>query len=939
MAQKQFGEIVNNEHISDRDGENINAKRIGLYGYDYGNSQWRRLAVNSSGSLLSSLYVLKAGDTMTGDLAFTTGNLWASKTTDIGTTDITIAEFGEDTGFVYNNTPLRLFWSNPDSGAGFTGGVVQFDTGDPATLLPFAAQSFYASNLVANGVVFASGGALVNEAAFTYGVSTNLLTLQNSNITTTSTPSVRLENSTASTSGATVQYSPAQDFIGHAWTTALGGADRTIRFRQEVQGTSAATPISTLVWKSSMDSGTASFTDRMTLNSSGQLTLPTSGSSAGTLWGTDFQIYRRTTNIGSVGSGDSFEIPDANFAVGSTIANTDWSIYGLKTATGNTSSIGVRGTVNITGSITSAFPRGGSFNVAIDSGANTQFYSTGVLFSNRVVVTQSGAISEMYGADFDIWHAGSANIGTFANARGFGNIVAGSSGTITSWDGSRAILNTNSATTFNITDATNASPIVITTSGAHGYSTGMSVTVAGVLGNTAANGNWIITVLTTTTFSLNGSTGSGAYTSGGTVVLRSANVTAGRGFYTVLSHSGTNTIGSFFGTDTSLSFASGSGAITNLYHHFVRNPGSNATITTQYGFYAQALSRASNNYAIGTEGGNVHGFGTVTPVALIQGAGGLTKTAWTTSGVGLRMDAATHTDSSSTGTVAGVTVHNFGTPTLAASSSTTYTDASTFRIAAAPIAGTNVVITNPWTFWIDSGNALFDGNLRFSTAGSVSSTNVQMGAATAGFYYTGTDAIGLSISSTSIFSANTTTVTLNGYDSTATTGALLIRGADFTSKSGNGGNVSFEMGAAGSVSGTPGTIKIFESDGSSEQLGFTENTGLVVNEGGLSDIDFRIETDTLTHALFVDAGTDQVYIGQSSGNSQLDVNLDARARQLIADGDSAGVASTTSLTNGTDTLDETANSILTRAGNASSAHTGYIKIYIGTTAYYVPYFN
>lgn len=53
MSQKQLGEIVSNEHISAGDGENINAKRIGLYGYDYAGGQWRRLAVNSSGSLLS----------------------------------------------------------------------------------------------------------------------------------------------------------------------------------------------------------------------------------------------------------------------------------------------------------------------------------------------------------------------------------------------------------------------------------------------------------------------------------------------------------------------------------------------------------------------------------------------------------------------------------------------------------------------------------------------------------------------------------------------------------------------------------------------------------------------------------------------------------------------------------------------------------------------
>jgi hypothetical protein len=66
-----------------------------------------------------------------------------------------------------------------------------------------------------------------------------------------------------------------------------------------------------------------------------------------------------------------------------------------------------------------------------------------------------------------------------------------------------------------ITGATNASPIVIASVG-HNLQTGMKVTISGVVGNTAANGTWTITVIDPNTFSLNGSAGNGAYTSGGT---------------------------------------------------------------------------------------------------------------------------------------------------------------------------------------------------------------------------------------------------------------------------------------------------------------------------------------------------------------------------------------------------------------------------------------
>lgn len=69
-----------------------------------------------------------------------------------------------------------------------------------------------------------------------------------------------------------------------------------------------------------------------------------------------------------------------------------------------------------------------------------------------------------------------------------------------------------------ITGATNATPIVITTSVAHLFATGDTVVVSGVLGNTAANGTWTITKISATTFSLATSVGSGAYTSGGTAI-------------------------------------------------------------------------------------------------------------------------------------------------------------------------------------------------------------------------------------------------------------------------------------------------------------------------------------------------------------------------------------------------------------------------------------
>lgn len=74
-----------------------------------------------------------------------------------------------------------------------------------------------------------------------------------------------------------------------------------------------------------------------------------------------------------------------------------------------------------------------------------------------------------------------------------------------------------------ITNATNATPIVIT-SNSHGLSNGQAVTITDVGGNTAANGTFIVGSVATNTFSLYATTtgtggagiaGNGAYTSGG----------------------------------------------------------------------------------------------------------------------------------------------------------------------------------------------------------------------------------------------------------------------------------------------------------------------------------------------------------------------------------------------------------------------------------------
>ena len=66
-----------------------------------------------------------------------------------------------------------------------------------------------------------------------------------------------------------------------------------------------------------------------------------------------------------------------------------------------------------------------------------------------------------------------------------------------------------------IKDASNVAPIDIFTNEPHNLTTDDTVHITGVEGNTAANGqNWVVTVIDSKAFSLNGSTGNGAYVDG-----------------------------------------------------------------------------------------------------------------------------------------------------------------------------------------------------------------------------------------------------------------------------------------------------------------------------------------------------------------------------------------------------------------------------------------
>lgn len=159
-------------------------------------------------------------------------------------------------------------------------------------------------------------------------------------------------------------------------------------------------------------------------------------------------------------------------------------------------------------------------------------------------------------------------------------------------------------TTKTITGATNATPIVIT-SVAHGLSVGNHVGIAGVGGTTAANAKhpWRISAVgSADTFTLEGSVGNGAYTSGGTAYLvptarTTAIVRNGTNAVGTLTKSGDPTrkyLGTYMTTNTSGQTEDSVGyrLVANYYNALPRRMFLEDTTSHTY---ATATARAWNN--------------------------------------------------------------------------------------------------------------------------------------------------------------------------------------------------------------------------------------------------------------------------------------------------------------------------------------------------------
>ena len=140
---------------------------------------------------------------------------------------------------------------------------------------------------------------------------------------------------------------------------------------------------------------------------------------------------------------------------------------------------------------------------------------TGASYASPIAITTATAHGLETGAQVSITGVGG---NTNANGTFTITIVNATSFTLDGSAGNGAWTSGGIVTpSYQVTGASNASPIAITTATAHGLETGAQVSITGVGGNTNANGTFTITIVNATSFTLNGSAGNGAWTSGGIV--------------------------------------------------------------------------------------------------------------------------------------------------------------------------------------------------------------------------------------------------------------------------------------------------------------------------------------------------------------------------------------------------------------------------------------
>jgi len=264
-----------------------------------------------------------------------------------------------------------------------------------------------------------------------------------------------------------------------------------------------------------------------------------------TAWTSMEDAFRVCNNLGAITAEDAPDLSAASFNMGNTFRQntlfdgdlSGWDVSAV------TSFLGTFLTApafngNITGwdvreatSMVSMFQNANAFNQNIGAWDVRKATSMSAMFQNTAAFNQNiGAWRPVSCTNFSNFMADKTPA-TFSAANlaaiysGWTDSLLQASRTITfgtakyasSGAPARAFL-TRTAATVSVSGTANAGGLIeITTSAAHGLTTGFKVYIFGVGGTTEANGPWIVTATATDKFTLDGSTYTNAWTSGGTV--------------------------------------------------------------------------------------------------------------------------------------------------------------------------------------------------------------------------------------------------------------------------------------------------------------------------------------------------------------------------------------------------------------------------------------
>ena len=178
------------------------------------------------------------------------------------------------------------------------------------------------------------------------------------------------------------------------------------------------------------------------------------------------------------------------------------------------------------------------------------------------------------------------------------------------------------------------------------------------------------------------------------------------------------------------------------------------------------------------------------------------------------------------------------------------------------------------SFVISSSHALFSDNAL--TASYVDANNIDGNIGGEGFPYAGSD---------------------SQYSNPAQaiiTGSLLLSGSGYITASSillrENGNIFIGSGQTGLKKSSNTFFQSSDSNdwqlnAAGKQIFHAVATEFIVNDGGRSDVNFRVEGNNKTHLIFADASTDKVAIGTNTiGNSLLTIDGDTSLTNITASG-------------------------------------------------------